>query len=180
MSVIAPLTRRRLLEVAVAIQRHTLNGLGFNMGWWLRPEPRVPGLSVNRDRGGNPNFCGTVACIAGHAVVLAHAQRAPDTKVDRIIVMEVASNYSREISTAAADWLGLDPHSFGGDGDALFNAPDRDRYKFPLLEDVTAEQAIATLCAFAGTGYVDWKASPAKWNDPAAALAALGGTSDAE
>lgn len=162
MSVITPLTRRRLLEVAVAIQKHTLNGLGFNMSWWIRDEGAI-------DVGGNPNFCGTVACIAGHAAVLANVAAMPDATLDEV-VNETAISFSCDIRLDAATWLGIE----AADAEALFNGLRRDYDRFWSLDELPAEQAIATLCAFAGTGYVDWKASPAQWGDPAAALAALG------
>lgn len=108
--------------------------VGFNMGSYVAATDLD--LEDKSNRG-----CGTIACIAGHAYLLATAHNSSQAmKAD-----------ADEIETVAADYLGID----ADEAAHLF-------YDLPLeheLKDVTADQAIDTLKRLSETGVVEWRMS---------------------
>jgi hypothetical protein len=108
--------------------------VGFNMGTFVGRTSSHPSLSDHY--GFN---CRTVACIAGHAYLMA-------TKATTTSAINASSE---EIETVAAEFLGLD-----ADQAALlfFDLPDH-----LTLSDVTVAQAIATLERLRDTGKITWQ-----------------------
>lgn len=106
--------------------------IGFNMATYGGYADASLGDKMRRG-------CGSVACIAGHAYLLANPfgiRKMIDTDAD-------------EIEQVAANFLGID----GDDIPHLF-------YDLPglqSLDSVTAEQAIDTLSRLAATGVVEWR-----------------------
>ena len=83
--------------------------------------------------------CGTVACVAGHAYLLAKQNGTAKAK----------ATDCDEIEDVAAAFLGIE----GDDAAHLF-------YDLPVeidLQKVTPEMAIKTLTRLAETGQVEWK-----------------------
>lgn len=125
-----------ILKVAEAIERRSVPGLGFNMGWLTLQSSTMPLLGIDHLHVEN---CGTVACIAGWANALAGSLEEPTFKV-------------------AKDFLGLD----GAQHSQLFyasNHPDKtERDDTGPLDTIDPVQAVRTLRRFASTGLVDWAA----------------------
>jgi len=121
-----------IARVIAAIQGETQEGLGFNMGAYIGAASEgIIGDALGRD-------CGTVACIAGHAYLLATGNT----------VEEGIQADSDDIDRIAADYLGIDMCQAA----TLF-------YDLPpdvTLCSVSAEDAIATLDRLARTGDVVW------------------------
>lgn len=121
--------------VADTIEDHAkrgegLRGVGFNMS--------VYGFTVADCRPDHIDDCGTVACIAGWACLIA---------LPGIANLEQFEEDTGEIlEDFAADFLGLDWDKSG----ALF-LPDE-----PAWPDITPMQAVRVLRHLAKTGEVDW------------------------
>jgi hypothetical protein len=122
------MNKDRILAVADAIEKHSIRGLGFNMGDFI--------ASWNEDNSGH--HCGTTACIAGWAYHLAK-RRKTAVNVDR---------YPGGAGDVARDWMGLSDRIAGG----LFYA----RGRTAALEEIPASHAVAVLRRLAETGKVDW------------------------
>lgn len=121
------MNREHILLVADAIEHHKLPSIGFNMSCLMMEHGHYPDLS---GRG-----CGTVACIAGHAVILS----SPDTNWSKAFL--------NDIEDAAQKYLDIrEDQAF----DLFFadNGPD--------LTDITLEMAVRTLRHFAETGVIKW------------------------
>ncbi|PCJ68234.1 MAG: hypothetical protein COA62_15840 [Rhodobiaceae bacterium] len=135
------MNKARILKLADVIERREIKRLGFNMRNWFAD--RV----ANWDHGGN---CGTVACIAGHAVVLF----ADDGKVNKtrtrkrrcISAFEPQYSFGDTVEADAQAILGLTKRQ----AHALFVPHD------VILPNVTTEQAVEVLRTLANTGRVSW------------------------
>lgn len=125
----------RLIEVLEEGQFSVEDQLvGFNMGTYVGVQDPSGGLI---DHG--PRNCDTVACIAGHAYLLATGfslQRAID------------ETDAGTIETVAAEFLGL---SHDQASDLFFDLPPE-----MALTEVTSEQAVAALRHLLATGEVSW------------------------
>ena len=146
------MNRENILAVANAIETHSIPDLGFNMGWHIGSLADDPNNTAMVDRSGNG--CGTVACIAGYANVIATGEKNTSFLTD----VEFDS---------AADWLGLDHY----DADELFYAKTITESRWEdgeialaprSLSSIDATEAVAVLRHLADTGIVDWSvaASP--------------------
>lgn len=118
-----------IIKVADAIEQHSIPDLGFNMR----------ALIDEADSINVPNHfeepCGTVACIAGWAYVLAGGS--------------VKTRDPVKVWETATDWIGFET---GGEARDLF-APHEHLGRFTRL---TPTQAVAVLRHLAATGEVDW------------------------
>lgn len=85
--------------------------------------------------------CGTTACIAGHAYVLAHGSRKPNTAARNCPGSSV-------IIPEARKYLDLDDHNARD----LFYGVGAGK----SLRNITAEEVIITLEILKETGEVDW------------------------
>ena len=130
----------RILAIADMIEQHTIPWLGFNMGPFFVPaaERDDEGYHEAPDRSGHN--CGTVACIAGHAIVLKNNIMNEPKRTE-----ELGSDFLSE----AAAYLGLD---YPGNAQELFFAEGSGQYR----DNIGAEQAVRTLRHLAATGTVDW------------------------
>lgn len=108
--------------------------IGFNMGSYV--------TEVNLDlMDQSHRGCDTIACIAGHAYLLATSNKA------EVAMMEDPD----EIEAVAAGFIGLSEDEAAH----LF-------YDLPAgheLKDITAAQAIDTLSRLAETGKIEWRLS---------------------
>lgn len=106
--------------------------IGFNMGSYVA----ITDASLeDKSRRG----CGTIACIAGHAYLLA-------TSDDPEAAMEMDAD---ELESVAADYLGLTQDEAAH----LF-------YDLPMghaLSDITVDQAVDTLKRLSETGIIEWR-----------------------
>lgn len=136
-----------ILAVADAIEQHTIPWLGFNLGpfFSIAAETRE-GDDVPVDRSGHN--CGTVACIAGHAMILKHGvtnEPRSAAEADKLLkgdfLAEAAKFFELE--------YGSDTEDRAGD---LFFAKSASRYR----DEIPADQAVRTLRHLAATGTVDW------------------------
>lgn len=121
------MNKERILELANVIERHSIPGLGFNMS--------VYGCTGMQDLSGHG--CGTVGCIAGHAVAHFELDGDPSPLPDLV-----------GVSRRAAEILGLDfttrEDLFCPEG--YSEAPEM----YPPAK------AVAVLRHLAETGEVDW------------------------
>lgn len=108
--------------------------LGLNMNAFITDK----GPSLRDHSGRN---CGTTACIAGHAYVLAHGSRKPNTAARN----RPSSNI---IIPEARKYLDLDNHTTHN----LFYGVGAGK----SLRNITAEEVIITLEILKETGEVDW------------------------
>jgi len=143
------MNKERILQVADAIEQHTIPWLGFNMGPFIYSAEgtakaiaeKSPELEWSLDRSGHE--CGTVACIAGHAAIIMADLKAPletEAQVDEF----AQGSFIRE----ASEWLGLE----AGPAHKLFFGDGAETYR----AHIPADQAVRTLRHLAATGQVDW------------------------
>lgn len=122
------MNKERILQLADAIEREGARAepdLGFNMNYlWA---------SYSNDFAKRP--CGTVGCIAGHALHLAG----------------INGDF-----TAAAEWLGLS--YIGGEGGELFFPGDVSGINISRWDEITPAHAAAVLRRLVETGKVEWAA----------------------
>jgi len=90
--------------------------------------------------------CGTVACLAGHAALLADPVRFWSGPT-----LENAWPFDSMVPYVAAKWLGLKKHI----ADQLFHAFDWSG-AVAYMERITVAEAIETLRRLRNTGRVDW------------------------
>lgn len=127
------MNKERILQLADAIEREGARPepeLGFNMNYF-RVERNESCLF--EDFAERP--CGTVACIAGHALRLAG--------IDGTFI-------------AAAKWLGLS--YIGSEGEELFYPGNVSGICVFWWSDITPAHAAAVLRRLAETGKVEWAA----------------------
>ena len=152
----------RIIELADHIDRSTVPGLGFNLAAWVynRNVNSSIGLPDHSGHG-----CGTTACIAGWAVALYGAAGEVLNPTDQ----DVLDGGLRRVSTARTAFrksggsyrergqqlLGLSELQ-ACDLFGLNGTPQRN-------DNVTKEQAVATLLHLAKTGKVDWQVDPAMY-----------------
>lgn len=127
--------------LAKSIRSREIRGLGFNMKAYLADKTEV------EDVGGH---CGTIGCIAGHAVVKfgPEGARGTYTKFSTVDLYD-GSLYiqATEVESAARAYLGLTERQ----GDRLFT-PTGVKYS-----DVTEDEAAHVLEMLANTGRVYWQ-----------------------
>lgn len=128
-------------KVIDAILNESVNGVGFNMSTF---GARTSGGDYTDHSG---RGCGTVACIAGWARALRNGANADEVS-DQWSSISIDDGWELE-----ANWLGLSHRQ----GELLFLGLGCGS----MLEDITLEQAVGTLCHLADTGEVNWKAPPA-------------------
>ena len=124
------MNKTNLLRVADAIEKHEIEGLGFNMSFWVE--------NASRDLDLSGHGCGTVACIGGTAEVL----RLGDVK---------AASASWQGEENAAEWLGLSPSQ----ANILFFSMPSGIW----FQHVQPAQAVATLRYAAEFDDIDWDAA---------------------
>lgn len=143
--------RERLLRVADAIEAEgPLRGMEFNMEYYINP------------RRYERSHCGTVACIAGHAMVLEALDEGLLKIGSRHVSVERAArallnlrrppdreDWEFGIFDLVSDWLDL-THS---QASALFDPLGVD------MDEVPATVAVETVRRFARTGRIYWPAS---------------------
>ena len=126
------MNRENVLKVADAIENHTIEGLGFNMGSFCAIADRD-----YSDQSGHG--CGTVACIAGTAVFVELGEfNGPLTFA--------------EFFEPARDFLGLNE----ADAQELFYRLSENDGLDKLLISTTTQEAVDVLRYLAATGKVDW------------------------
>jgi hypothetical protein len=114
--------------------------------------------------------CGTAACLAGHAALLADPVRF--WAGSPLFEGERAWPFESMIPLIAAKWLGLEKNI----ADQLFHAFD-DNGSVAYMERITAAEAIETLHRLRNTGRVDWShAVRYQKRLPLAPVAGLSGT----
>lgn len=131
----------RINLLADTIEQHRIKDLGFNMMAFAIKNPLHSDKDLYPDFDRSGHSCGTVACIGGHAVALAHA----DWSLDQLVE---ADDREEPLHREARDWLGLTQY----EADVLF-------YGFPhgvQFSHVTPAMAVKTLRHLAATGVVDW------------------------
>lgn len=130
-----------VLKVADAIEKHSIEWLGFNMKQFI--------AQAGPEEDWTGNACGTVACIVGWANALGKNLSEPSVE-----------DMSDELF--AADFLGIEYFSSDWEvstSDALFYAhahPGYDEIGTAIWPQISAEQAVRTLRNLAATGEVDW------------------------
>lgn len=97
---------------------------------------------------GDEDECGTPACVAGHAALLADPVRFWSNAGP---VDEAIWPFRSMISFVAARWLGLDHWT----ADQLFHGADKNG-AVSFFENITLPEAIETLRRLRATGQVDW------------------------
>jgi hypothetical protein len=137
------MNKERVLAVADAIEALVVNGnpvpgLGFNMSGWVA-DPGEEACAEDHSR----HMCSTTACIAGWTVAL----------FDKVSAAEMHSMVGDHVAlvgieSRATELLGLSV----GQAHALFYAEGSGK----LLEDVTPEEAIATLRDLAESEHIQW------------------------
>lgn len=105
----------------------------FDLDYWIA-RPSQPGSIKGVAIGSAIGRCGTVACIAGHATILAQPS------------MVVDDSYTGGAGRIARDWLGLS----ASEADDLFE-PSKVSYGL-----VTADIAADVLTHLAETGEIEW------------------------
>ena len=129
------MNKERILQLADVIEREGAlpePELGFNM-LYCRVKTNDDDGSLERDFANRP--CGTVGCIAGHALRLAGINGG---------------------FTAAAEWLGLS--YIGGEGEELFFPGDVSGINISRWDEITPAHAAAVLRRLVETGKVEWAA----------------------
>lgn len=118
-----------ILKVADAIENHTIEGLGFNMGNFIGSAD-----AAHADKTGHN--CGTIACVAGWSYAVRNGGVKPEP-VD-------VEDFKWEVD---GEWFGLETqkanilfYGYPGDGDS----------------SPKPEKAVAVLRHLAATGEVDW------------------------
>lgn len=106
---------------------------GFFMGSWVCTLPPE-------------HECGTAACMAGHAALLADPVR-----FWHFVAHQREKQLLRDVATIAQRWLGIS----GDEAYGLFHASDENGAVYHF-ERVTAAEAVETLRRFRDTGRVDW------------------------
>lgn len=131
------MNKELILQVADAIEQHTIPWLGFNMGPLVLKVSGGGERYYTTDQSGHS--CGTVACIAGWTLALQGHITESMSDSD-----EVGLGVSE-----AAEFLGLE----GRKAFELFFA-----YTFPGSRGkITAAHAVRVLRHLAETGAVDWR-----------------------
>jgi hypothetical protein len=133
------MNKKRILEVADAIERHAIKDLGFNMSTYMQTPLQRWAMP---DRSGHD--CGTVGCIAGWTLALTNG------------VATVKEMLGGRIHAKAAEALGLDRLT----ALELFLAPGMGCH----YGQVTPEEAVRVLRHLAETGVVDWSPVRARIN----------------
>lgn len=126
------MNKERILQLADAIEREGALSepkLGFNMLYLL------DGADDYLIKDFAKRLCGTVGCIAGHALHLAG----------------INGDF-----TAAAEWLGLS--YIGGEGEELFFPGDVSGINISRWDEITPAHAAAVLRRLVETGKVEWAA----------------------
>lgn len=114
--------------------------LGFNMNFFLTTADEPEEESDAPDLSGRG--CGTIACIAGHAYALRHADKSPEH-----LKSELGAFDQWSIQGQAEAWLDLEHEQ----AQTLFYGRGG-----PDLEHIQPEQAILVLETLKRTGTVDW------------------------
>ncbi|PCJ68235.1 MAG: hypothetical protein COA62_15845 [Rhodobiaceae bacterium] len=141
----------RLSVLADAIESHSHDGIGFNMrNWFARREATPPkgfvgSPEVFPDRSGHN--CGTVACIAGHAVIAFRLELNPIELRGGLI-----SAIAREKLELTSDEAFNLFHACGGPCSKSYLS----------LNQVTQAEAVNTLRYAAVNGVIDWWAANEK------------------
>lgn len=125
--------KENIAKVIKAIEGEAGATVGFNMCSWVDSDDSA-------DLG--KWSCGTTACIAGHAYLLATGSTTAKAE-------KLAEDDSNAIEKTAAEWLGIDQFK----AMKLFWDIGHDLN----LDLITPEHAIATLTHLADTGEVDWR-----------------------
>ena len=123
--------------------RSRKNPVGFEMQLWLRHNKRFLTAPAAICRAAEKHPCGTAACVAGHAALIAW--QSGDMPKERRAV---------SIQNVAADWLGLDDW----DARSLFTGNWENIPHYTALEDITKAQAITEL-----TRLIDAETAPGQY-----------------
>lgn len=138
--------KANVLKVIEAIENGVeFENLGFNMAGfkWKTEAAAAQFGTTYTDKSGRG--CGTVACIAGWATSLSTYER----RHTPLRVHEVT-----DFDIIAQDYLGIER----GQAEALFYGEGA-RHS---LDEITAEEALGTLCHLAETGDVNWEEGEAR------------------
>lgn len=127
-------------------------GIGFNMGTFLAGDKVDTSEESGGDMFNRYNPCGTVACIAGHAAIMAKPHRSIQRLYD-----DEYTNGRPDIQDLAKDWLGLDSDQ----AKYLFYAENSDIY----ISNLTLLDALTVLKKLRDTGEVDWTLAKGEVDD---------------
>lgn len=128
------MNKENILLVADAIEKHSIEGLGFNMGDFISHR--------HDDLSGHD--CGTTACIAGWAASIAKEF----TNGEQLY----SFHFGTSIRGTAARFLGLT------DADIVYKlfTPDQTDLGKPSPYTADSAKAVRVLRHLAATGEVDW------------------------
>lgn len=132
--------RENVLKVADAIEKHSIEWLGFNMDEWA--------AEAGKSYPDRLDSCSTVACLAGWTYVV----RYPSTTPEQLLRLsdDFYSGKQRTVLTRAETFLELTDR----ESDDLFRPSGAGAWN-----KIEPSKAVAVLRHLAETGVIDWSIS---------------------